>query len=275
MKKVLSIALAVAFIFAAMSISVFAAKQGIVGTVTGGGPGTNSVGSNAHLGNYKDGLTEEQFNHGMSGTHEITINFDKGSTGTGTSDGGTNSVIEHRYAVDVEYNNLVINMVEILDRADGTDDTVAYKYVWDVNTHAYVMIDNAGNVLEDDPANNSEPVDYAEGYTMDAYRVINHSDLAIKYTDALSFVDDKDYAVTLTSSIDPVVGGVVTEGTVNVTKAAVGAATCSPSSTTYNTITATPKTNKTWLDVVNAWGANNAEGNCVIGTLTITITPVA
>lgn len=275
MKKILSITLAVAFIFAAMSISVFADEKcvGITCDVC------NKIGCDDHVehvvGNNGDStITHKQgYTDGVdgftseTGSHNITINFDKGNTNAGTSGGGdANSVIVHKYAVDIEYNDLMIDMTEILDVADGVKDEITnFKYVWDVTNHEYVVVKNANSTSD---KNVAEIAGYKASHTMDAYKVINHSDLKIKFTDEAKTTSGKNYKLNLSSSVG------TTAQTVDKAYVGTGASVSEgPDGSEWVVITATPTDENDWLDVVNAWGANNEQGACVIGTLTITITP--
>ena len=320
MKKVLSIALAVAFIFAAMSISVFAANPTLCAEcqknpqhVVGHKFVNQETGE--HYGDYRDGVEEDEFTS-ATGSHDITISFDRTVSGGGEGGGeggGTSStpetVIVHKYAVDVEYKALVINMAEILDNQKNTvaqvtvngtqKDVTSYKYVWDVNAHKYVLVavvpDGADTDTDPDEvvvSNNED--NYAGAYTIDAYKVINHSDLAIHYKDDASPSDNAiENYLSLDTNIETISGyntnGEVS-GFVTVEKATaglgegVGEATASPAEdNVYVKLIAKPAANNettdidddtyTWLDVVNAWGSENEQDNFVIGTLTITIVP--
>ena len=282
MKKILSIALAVAFIFAAMSISVFAANPTPEICETCGTRHVVGHTATPHHNNYLDG--EDNIPANAKGTHDITIKFGSSTAngGTDSSIGSTNdddSVIHHKYAVDILYNDFVIDMTKILDTQNNIDvnvegTPVQYKpieYVWDVNTHKYVLI---GEIVADPNNPSNAPVTQIltdtndTSYEMIAYKVVNHSDLPIQYKDEI--VDPKiPDALTLTTTLNGATD------TVNRAKAGVGNDEGSPAISAHDwiKITAKPAGDKHWIDVVNAWGANNDYDEFVVANLVVTITP--
>ena len=131
MKKLFALVLAVLMI-CAMSVSVFAETKNVVGT-------------HGEQDSYEDGAKEDEF---APDNFEETMEI-KAAVGT----------VEHRYAVDIEYDELTFNV-------DGTN------LVWNVNTLQYEAAGNAGN-----PQKNTYDV-----------KVINYSDLPVLLT--VNVVDD-------------------------------------------------------------------------------------
>lgn len=235
MKKFLSCVLAIALVFSLMSMTVFAATtKNVVGT-----HGVNNA--------LKDGVTSPDGNTNA----DVTVSFVGNSTG---EDGKT---IENRYAIDITYNDLIIDLSDIT----LSNSALAKKIVWDVNNHYYVPADADDKVVEDDTGN--APL------TIEAFQITNHSDLPINYTASYAAeANTSALSVVLSHAATQVPVASATAGTYDATTPVAGTATTG----TWETLTATPAgTGATWLDTVNALSAAGVATDAKIGTITVTI----
>lgn len=280
MKKFLSIFLAVAFVFSAMCMSVLAADE--TTTSTKEAHPTDGVvvkdkqywvvgeqGKNDSLDNGKENIPAN-----AGGTANITVNFNKDNTSG--NQGTPVDIREHRYAVDIVYAELVINLGNVVTSTDD-QTAVEYHYVWNVNTYQYDLVikgDEEDTVITTENTNTTGlTVNLNAEYTIsNAFQIINHSDLPIYYSaevaasDAnateknyieFTFKKDNSSEATLSGSVDAVI---------------VGTAQNDKNSGTVALI-AKPSDNYDWLDVINALSENEVtSGETAVGTITITIT---
>ena len=149
MKKFLSIFLAVAFVFSAMCMSVLAASAGEEHPTDKNHDGSAAdfwvVGKqDPDSDDLNKGVTD--FNENTSVKSDVKINFNTSANSTGTGTTGTGNAIEERYAIDIVYSELIIDLTDIDTNTDGNDGD-DYKYVWDVNKHEYVMVKTDNTVV--------------------------------------------------------------------------------------------------------------------------------
>lgn len=234
MKKILSCVLAIALVFSLMSMTVFAdTTKNVVGT-----HGVNNT--------LADGKTSP---NGETNAN-VTVSF------VGNSAGEDGKTIENRYAIDITYNDLIIDLSDIT-----LSGSAATKIVWDVNNHYYVPADADDNVVADDTGD--APL------TIEAFQITNHSDLPINYTASYA-------AETNTSALSVVLSNASTQVSVASAKAGTYDAVAPEAGTAatgvWETLTATPAgTDATWLDTVNALSAAGVATDAKIGTITVTI----
>ena len=220
MKKLFALILAVVMI-CAMSVNVFATTAHVVGT-----HGDN--------GTVADGLTESGF-AANNPTYNVNITATVGS-------------VEHRYAVDIEYQNM-------------TFDIAANNLVWNVNTLKYDVKDAGATTIGTDKA---YPI-----------TVTNYSDLPVNLVVA---VDDKftgandDFAVVAASTAADgatAFTGATIAKAVGATNTTAGQA---QTSTFYITVIAAD-----WNKVANYYAnyfTANGQSSAIIATATITVTKV-
>ena len=223
MKKLFALILAVVMI-CTMSVSVFATTEHLIGNNSG--DGTTDDGS------YKDGLAADQdFPSGT--TYNVDITAQVGQ-------------VQHRYAVDIEYEELVFSIT-------GTE------LVWNVNTLKYEASTN--------PAGTPSNSDYT-------VTVVNYSDLPVDLTVAVADTKDDDFAV-VSSDFN---GKVELEDAVGVELAAIKTL---KTAKTF-TVSIKPADGKTWADVANYYtnyfadqaAAGTPQPKVTMGTLSITIAKV-
>lgn len=151
MKKLISCLLAVLLVCSLMSMSVFAADttSPIVGNKNNGLDG---------------GVGEEDIsNPNNPSSYPINVNFGQTTNPDGTttpkdpsdSSGSDDSIIVHRYAVDITYGDLTLDLTNLdlksttttTDPESGevTSGEVKYCMVWDVNAHRYVLCTDDGD----------------------------------------------------------------------------------------------------------------------------------
>lgn len=264
MKKFLSIFLAVAFVFSAMCMSVLATNPAHPSNSSDVKQGTYSV-----VGNAADGKTKGDYTDGLeqidekSAKGDITVDFTKDSAGTGDD----TEIFEHRYAVDIVYSDLIIDLEGLTKGDNGT----TYKFVWDVNQHSYVKVDATTNEVVE---NTNNAMDKAEIKIEKAFQLINHSDQSIYYkaevsvdnghTSYLNLGIDTSNNVSINGSVDMATIG---SYNTNTSEWAKGEA----KEGTAHTIIATPDVS--WIDAINQLidAKNEATGTLKVGALTITI----
>ncbi len=289
MKKVLSIALALALVLSVMSVSVFAADNGTHPTVKDGSVHNGDAGSYWLVGqqgnsdSIDNGKTKDDFTPGKADSY-ITINFNKKDEGNtdipGADDGdniGGGDAIEDRYAIDIEYWDLVIDLTDIPNVVLTTDkdgdgevdvgDTVTIvTKVWNVNAHRYDNKEEEKSVETDEEAENlneglTDDTDAAP-ITIDAFQVTNHSSLSIWYHSELQTLAKADEALNLKLDQDKVLLE-VTRATAPVDGAETGTATHG----SVHKLTAEPAA--TWVEAINALAGNNYVTGSIIGSITV------
>ena len=280
MKKFLSCVLAMALVFSLMSVTVFASDTHPTPKHDGtaGGPFA-VVGTHGQNNDLSDGA---DFNNATgSGTSDITVNFNAQVDGDGDNqgggNGGTNSTIINKYAIDITYKALVIDLTEIpnkkqINTTSGHTYTVTTTYTWDVNNYVYVP-----NV-KTEPA--VEPGDEAEVEAAtvlkdpitiaDAYYITNHSDLPVYYKSALTNTYSTAMTMTLKDTASDKATGAgfymvdrATAGTY-VSESDITPGDARNGKTHY--IEATPATD--WLTTINELGGTVSNGDPV-GSITI------
>lgn len=236
MKKFLSCVLAMALVLSLMSTTVFADDtKNVVGTFGGG--------------DIDDGLTSFTDENVANNTHEITVNF-TASTDNGGQQTGT--TMEDRYAIDITYSDLVIDLTQMKTNVE-TDEYLDVKYIWDVNIHEYVIIDGEGNTITKD--DNSGDVNTA--IQINAFMITNHSSKPIYYKGELvnevSSCMNMDFESTNIKNQE-------------VGRATVGSATYGP----QEVIAASPLADETWLDAINGLLDSGKQTGSTIGSITVT-----
>ena len=294
MKKFLSCVLAMALVFSLMSVTVFAgdAKLPVAGAGQYDVIGTQGDTTDTSI-SYQDGVTD--FDNKTVGA-DVGVNF--GTTTTTDPDSGettttvnTNNVIEHRYAIDILYKELVFDLTkltptEVIPDPENPEETVerTYKFVWDVTQHTYVMVEVIdgvpGEVVDPNDQTNDALTD-AEVTIEGAFQVINHSDLVVNYSAAIAV--SNDYASVLDLSIG-------TKGTVNVPTTEIRACVATmvdddgdpltaptweagtEQPGTAHTIIATPDAD--WATTISALAVAGVAGTAqvTVGSITITVT---
>ena len=266
MKKFLSCVLAMALVLSLMSTTVFAAEN-VVGTFGGGV--------------IDDGKTIDQFGEGKTSA-EIKVNFNGNKDSDSDGDDDTTdpeSTIENRYAVDITYVELVIDLTNIDDKVVDTTTSqvvpnVAVKYVWNVNTHRYekqYFEGNSDTPMDPTATKTFEPSNDPV-VIKDSFQITNHSDLAIWYIPTLS-PNAKAVQMTMylydtedTATDDNGVEQIVEKATAGV-DGAVGTATNGVMHEIYTSPTAN------WVETINALSRATATNGDVIGQVLIKITP--
>lgn len=267
MKKILSIILASAMLIALMGTTVLAGTATIPDdkNVT---KGTEYwvVGKQGETGTLADGVGDPN----GSATANIKINFNKGDNTTGTGDGtGHGEAIEERYAIDIEFGALLIDLTNITmpdsaGKAEKAEGVETYKFVWNVKTYTYefVGIDSTGKVVN--TTNPLEATIPSTALSTDAFKIINHSSMPIQYTATL--YNNVSTQITMGFEADLSIPTPVERTLVGATE---------PKAGNMHTIQATPVTN--WLDVINnlaangAYAGNGGTSKGEIGTITVTI----
>lgn len=267
MKKILSIILASAMLIALMGTTVFAGEAELPGdwNVTAG---TKYwvVGTQDKTDTLADGVTTPDGN----ATANIKINFNKGDNTTGTGGGtGHGEAIEERYAIDIEFGALLIDLTTITmpdpaGKAEAVDGVATYKFVWNVKTYTYefVGVDSTGQVV--DTTNPLEATAPSTALSTEAFKIINHSSMPIQYTAILN--NSVSSQITMAFKADLSIPTLVERTLVGATDPAEGA---------MHTIQATPATN--WLDVINslatdgAYAGNGGFSEGEVGTIVVTI----
>ncbi len=232
MKKFLSIFLAVAFVFAAMCLSVSAAAEHVIGSQGETSPG--GVGN---------GVTSWSESNVQNNEQDITINFESRNG---------QSIIENRYAIDITYSELIVDLSNIEENNNIT-------YQWDVNKHVYI------------PSANEDTVNNSTITIENAFYITNHSDLEIYYTPILTNNQSSLMTMTIKGVTDSdsdkffmveraMAGTYRAENDVTEGSAQNGAA---------HKIEIVPYNSMGWLAVINQLGQNQVANGAVIGTLTI------
>lgn len=273
MKKILSIFLAVAFVFSAMCMSVLAGDMDY--PTEGKAP---TAGSYDVIGNHGDFNDPTSDNYSQSSeklyldgdenltdkglTADVHLQFNKKENDEYTEE----SIMQNRYAVDIEYWDLVIDLGEVIT---STTVGTTYSYIWNVNTYEYDLVDSAGNVIEPSDDTHKDP------YEIQAFQVTNHSDMPIYYSTTTSLTGAADENMDLSPvNANGTVGAAVaavytyttTDGATTATKAEE---TGKPTTGSVESIRATPKTD--WLTAVNNL-VGKVESGAVVGSMTVTIT---
>ena len=272
MKKFLSILLAAAMLVAVFGVNVLAATE------------PHPVSPNTHDGSAKEywvigeqgknsdidnGRTEAEFNAPVGVTSNINVNFNVNTSGTpGVGDG---NAVEERYAVDINYWDLVVDLTNLETTIDSGSNAGTYKYVWDVNTHTYVLLNTADENADTSGA--AVELGNAPLY-IDAFQIVNHSSKSVWYN---AKVTNSVESIMTLKIITKNPGPPVTYDTfvfVNPTDVAssieLARATNAASQSSVYAFEATPTTG-TWADVMNSLVTGGyATGNS-IGTLTIRV----
>ena len=276
MKKFLSCVLALALVFSLMSVTVFAAADEFdphpnttkpKGEITYNVVGNEATGNTTDDGSYTDGDTSAN----GSASADVTINFEK-TIGDGQGGTTTVDIRENRYAVDITYQSLVIDLGRVVEIKDAQQQAVEYSYIWNVNTYSYDLVANNNTVVtENGNVNvNGLTVDVDKDYVItDAFTISNHSDRQIYYV--ASIADDganNDGLITFTLVRDAEDVATLTEKKVD----AVNVGDNAPK-TSAVTIKAAPAGDTNWLNVINSLTEKQIATGSSVGTITVTITP--
>lgn len=283
MKKLISCLLAVALVFSLMGVSVFA---GTTAHPNNQNPSSNEVTAGTQywvVGAQDD--NSDDIGKGVTGfgetgvTADVNVNFKYNATTedvNGNPVEDTFNVIESRYAIDIVYKDLTLDLGTLTTTethtAQGTIREVTYKFVWDVNTHKYVMVNAETNeVVYDGVTNVNQSIDIDQEVVIkNAFYIINHSDKAIDYTADIAVVG---YSNVLYLGIDSAEDTDLDTQTIAkcfVDASGVSSGAQNTDATTAHNIVATPKTD--WITTV---GALHAQGNdkTKVGTITIKVLP--
>ena len=278
MKKFLSIFLAVAFVFSAMCMSVLAAsltgKQHVVG----------SQGESDSIDNGVSSWTENDLKNNKA---DITVSFNDKEESTN----GSTSTIHNRYAIDITYGSLIIDLTNIkATAANSTAEKI--EFVWDVNKHMYVPCTTTnGTVTTTTPDENEK----YEIVIENAFSITNHSDLEIYYAPTVSVNDTykdiiglsirtdltkaEDYNANTDTTepslfrVDRAVAGTYVDGTNDTAGSATNG--IAHDIVALPAATGATGTQADWLAVINSLSATLTDdeiaGGAVIGTLTINV----
>lgn len=273
MKKFLSIFLAVAFVFSAMCMSVLAGKTHPGAEAIESGEQYWVVGEQGKDGNLNNGVEAGKFPEtGVDA--DVSLNFTH-TTKTDENGNTINSknVIEHRYAIDITYSDLVINLGDVITKVTegGTTESYEYFYRWNVNTYQYDLVDSQGNLIEIDPEENTE-LNLNQKHTFNAFTITNHSDQKIYYKAQADLEKNQTAKANMVLIADTAADAYVDKATVT-SKAADGATTTAgaPGTSAMQTLSVTPAAGLDWLTVVNNLMAANITEETVVGTLTVTV----
>ena len=273
MKKFLSIFLAVAFVFSAMCMSVLAGDMDY--PTEGKAP---TAGSYDVIGNHGDFNDSTSDNYSQSseksyldGDENLTdkgliadvhLQFNKKENDEYTEE----SIMQNRYAVDIEYWDLVIDLGEVIT---STTVGTTYSYIWNVNTYEYDLVDSAGTVIEPSEDTHKDP------YEIKAFQVTNHSDMPIYYSTTTLLTGNAADNMNLSpvhanGTVDAAVAVEYEYTTANDTIEATQVEdTGKATKGDIEYIQATPKTD--WLTAVNNL-VGKVESGAVVGSMTVTIT---
>ena len=222
MKKFLALILAAAMLCTMTTVIASAVSKPLVGN--NAGDGTTDDGT------YTDGLAADK-NFPAAGNYNVEITATAGS-------------VEHRYAVDITYDDLSFNVT-------------ASKMVWNVNTLQYEVKDG-GEALSDKKFN---------------VAITNKSDLPIYATVAVSDLDDRDGA-TVAAYEDESTTTKLSAGKITIEDAVNLAGTENVLNFDV-TITTEHNTPEEWNAVSNYYaGKFTAQGNdtpITMGTMSITL----
>ena len=276
MKKFLSCVLAMALIFSLMSVTVFAgtelhpnldADKNNDVAIT---PGTqysavgNHAAPNGEQNNYTDGV--EKFGP-QGATSDVSVSFNH------TTEDGEGNIVEtdiliHRYAFDIEYKELVINLGDVITTTTGSSGSYDYHYQWNVNTYQYDLVGQNGEIIDPETV---QTLDLDAPYVFDAYKLYNHSDKSISCAAVADL--GKNSVANANMTLVPTVASVEVGPATATVKNDDGSIATQGRFTdiNYQTLTATP--NADWLTTVNNLIAGGISQETVVGTLTLTITP--
>lgn len=283
MRKFLSILLAAAMLVAVFSVSVLAApkiEHPNKVTTTPWDPTAIDVPANVK---YSLIGSQEDVDPGDPGDPEngkptfdptavksnIKVNFGvNGGSGDGVGQGGA---IEERYAVDIEYWALIVDLTKLeTGIPDGLGGEVEYKYVWNVDTHKYVLLKQDNTVAPNDAV---ETLALVPLYT-DAFQITNHSSKEIYYTAKVtSQLNETNVPMlmSLTKGADGKTDWATPESSVEtVDRTVAGAATNEVAKGDKHCIKSLPDTDKTWVDVINGM-EKHVVNDANIGALTIKV----
>ena len=273
MKKILSCVLAIALVFSLMSMTVFAVEADVVDTTPS--QDNNVIGTHGGPNGLANGV--DSFPNTTGGA-DITVNFNDDDPNDTDGDGETDSTITNKYAIDITYAELVIDLTDIPSEQEvivnGVPTPVTVNYVWSVDDHIYVAqyTDNADNVVTPDTTvANTNPITIAN-----AFMITNHSDLAIWYAPALNLDANKVQSMNMYFTNDTTE---VTTGNFMIRKATAGTFNEDGSVKTpgaeadgkYHNIVARPTTD--WVITINNMTAAAVANGDVIASLVVTFSP--
>ena len=295
MKKLISCLLAVLLVCSVMSMNVFADNTPVVGN-----HGGNDI---------NNGVNEEDFpgtNPNGSSSADVTVNFGQTTDSNGTTNNpgdDNNSVIVHKYAVDITYGSFLLDLTNLqlgkdTNGTDGIQDDEKLYMVWDVNTHKYVLCfatTDAEGVITYTPAdiggqNDATTEDDVAADILQTpvklpgyVTITNHSDLSVNSKVEIAPDGDKTriswaIAEEVAATADRDTGADSYNADKTVVNQLIGKAVAgsnggngeATNGTTYN-FTATPTDTDGWLGVIGNFINNNQAAK--IGTITVTIEP--
>ena len=203
MKKFLSCVLALALVFSLMSMTVFAgdAKLPDGTNVTAAGQydviGTHGDKADTST-SHDDGVTSF-VEKGVTGDLNVSFVYE---TEEDVEGGGTTTVehniLEHRYAIDIVYKDLILDLGQLttttIVKEGNVTEEITVKFVWDVNAHAYVMVNTKTNeIVNDGDINTEDAVTAKDEVVLEkAFYIVNHSDKDIDYTASITVSDYED-----------------------------------------------------------------------------------
>ena len=293
MKKLISCLLAVLLVCSLMSMNAFAVDLGKTTT----GDSYIIVGDPSNEGNINEGVGEDLANG--SSNADITVNFgqpgDNNNTngGNGVANGG---IIVNRYAVDITYGELILDLTSLDFTTDPTnpdydeDTDTDYYMVWDVNDHKYVLCtksvvegvvtynpvdaDDDGDITDNLPQEEADilntPFTVTGGVT-----ITNHSDLSVNTELTLDTANNGDLTWTITTengnaNTTPEDANKYTE-TIAKAEAGIGDAPGRATDGATYKFVASPATTMAngWLDVIG--NLLNGTSSVTVGTVYVTI----
>ena len=286
MKKFLSCVLALALVFSLMSMTVFAGDElhpnlqdPSSNTVAGDTPyqvvgtqGDKAGTSTSH----NDGVTSF-VEKGVTGDLNVSFVYE---TEEDVEGGGTTTVerniLEHRYAIDIVYKDLLLDLGQlttttIVKEGDVTEE-ITVKFVWDVNKHAYVMVNTETNeIVNDGDTNTEDTVTAADEVVLaDAFYIVNHSDKDIDYT---AHIAVSDYEAVLNLGIDTANARDLATTTIarcTVDASGVSSGAINNDGATAHDIIATPDVD--WATTISSLAAS-AQAKVKVGTIEIKVVP--
>lgn len=280
MKKFLSCVLAMALVFSLMSVTVFAGTRhpddpaAVVGGTYNviGTQGDRAGASNS----YEDGVTSFA-EKGVTGDLNVSFVY---KTEEDVEGGGTTSVehniLEHRYAIDIVYKDLLLDLGQLtttkIIKEGNVEKEITVKFVWDVNKHAYVMVNTeTKEIVNDGDTTTNDAVTATDEVVLeDAFYIVNHSDKDINYTANIA-VDTYENVLDLgidTANARDLARQTIARCTVDASGVSSGA--INNDGATAHDIIATPDND--WAKTISSLAAS-AQTKVKVGTIEIKVVP--
>lgn len=280
MKKILSCVLAIALVFSLMSMTVFAGEDHPTDPSLVTGTQYNVIGTQGDRANasdsHDDGVTSF-VEKGVTGDLNVSFVYETEEDVVG---GGTTTVehniLEHRYAIDIVYKDLLLDLGQLttttIIKEGDVEEEITVKFVWDVNKHAYVMVNTDTNEIVNDGDTTTNDVATAadEVVLADAFYIVNHSDKDINYTANITV---NTYEDVLNLGIDTANARDLTTQTIarcTVDASGVSSGAINDDGATAHDIIATPDVD--WATTISSLAASAAT-KVKVGTIEIRVVP--